>query len=236
MLTTYLVDSSNMKFFFQISFPEANLDHLAHHCILWSADFVVAHFGPGLQHQVNCDFCTALLLCQLLISLLFEVFDPFFMYILRLFRAYPFIAPLHFFLPFFSMFSEMLVDVSLRKKLFKNLLLTNRQTALHQVLRSGFSNLFLEYSSFDELHTSRSRFLTRSHIIWCSSFSVNVSPSQLLYNASHHRQQLLRAHYSPRFSSQIQFLGFTVLGAHPHPFFFLFLANCSASLPSSILT
>ena len=55
------------------------LDHLAHDRVFGSVYFVVAQFGPGLQHQVNCDFCPAPVFCKLLFSLIFEMFTSAFL-------------------------------------------------------------------------------------------------------------------------------------------------------------
>ena len=54
-----------------------NLDHLAHHRVVRSIYLVVAQFGPGLQHQVNCDLCIASVFCELLVPFLLFIFDSF---------------------------------------------------------------------------------------------------------------------------------------------------------------
>ena len=39
-------------------------DYFAHDRVFGSVNLVVALFGPGLQHQVYCDFCAASVLCK----------------------------------------------------------------------------------------------------------------------------------------------------------------------------
>ena len=58
-------------------------DHLAHNCVFRPTDFVVTHLGSGLQHQVNCDFCIASVVCKLLITFPFEVFNSVFLHFFR---------------------------------------------------------------------------------------------------------------------------------------------------------
>ena len=51
--------------------PRQNLDHLAHHCILWCTDFVVAHFCPGF-HICNVG-CLTLMSWSLQLSFVFAM-------------------------------------------------------------------------------------------------------------------------------------------------------------------
>ena len=102
------------------------------------------------QHQVYCDFCFASFLCTLLYSFLLEVFNSAFLcFGFHLISVHLFTMPLEFFLPFFSVFSEMPFHIQFCQRLSFGLLLSWLQAAFHLMLCSGLSGLFFEYSPLD---------------------------------------------------------------------------------------